>query len=144
MNAEELKIRIKQYAYRCIAVAESLPNDKRASKIISYQLIRAAFSGANNYRAATRAQSKAHFLSKLNIALEEVDESVDWLESTADLNLLTKVKLELLLNEGNQLVRILGASKNTLQIQLGKKSPKKAALTADELDPNKSQITNHK
>lgn len=121
MTPEQLRLRIKQFAYRCVAVAEALPNDKRASKVISYQLIRSSFSGANNYRAATRAQSKAHFLSKLNIALEEVDESVDWLESITDLNLLPHDKLIELMDEGNQIVRILGASKHTLQLRLGKK-----------------------
>ncbi len=124
MNAEELKLRIKQYAYRCVIVAEALPDSKRTSKIISYQLIRSAFSGANNYRAATRAQSKPHFLSRLSIALEEVDESLDWLESIADLELIGNDKIAALMDEARQIVRILGASKNTLQIQLGKKLPK--------------------
>ena len=121
MTPEELKIRIKQCAYRCIAAAEALPTERPSGKIIQYQLVRSAFSGASNYRAATRAQSKAHFLAKLNIALEEVDETVDWLESVADLNLLNKDKLDSLLDEGNQIIRILGAAKHTLQLKLGKK-----------------------
>ena len=136
MNAEELKKRIKQFAYRCVAVAESLPENKRASKIISYQLIRSAFSGASNYRSATRSQSKAQFLSKLNISLEEVDESVDWLESIIDLNLMAKDKLVEILDEGNQLVRILGAAKNTLQIKLGKKEGELKKTTEELSEAN--------
>jgi four helix bundle protein len=135
MTPEELKIRIKQFACRCVAAAEALPAEKPSGKIIQYQLVRSAFSGASNYRAATRAQSKSHFLAKLNIALEEVDETVDWLESAADLNLLNKDKLAPLLDEGNQIIRILGAAKHTLQLKLGRK----VSPASDQ-----SQIINHK
>ena len=96
MSPQELRTRFKAYAYRCIRVAEALPVDNIASSVIKKQLIRSAFSGANNYRAATRAQSDGQFLAKLNIALEEVDESLDWLESISDLRLLPIEKLNLI------------------------------------------------
>jgi four helix bundle protein len=125
MTPQELRSRMKAFAYRCVAISESLPADRLSTKVIANQLIRSAFSAASNYRAATRAQSKPHFLSKLNIALEEIDESLDWLESIRDLKLVQAHQLPELLDEAGQLVRILGASKNTLQIQLNKKNPPK-------------------
>ncbi len=87
MNAEELKVRLKQFAYRCIKACETLP-PTNTSQIISKQLLRSALSSAANYRAATRAQSKKQFLSKLNISLEEIDESAFWLEALKDLQLI--------------------------------------------------------
>jgi four helix bundle protein len=38
---------------------------------------------AANYRAVGRARSKAEFVAKLGIVLEEVDETVFWLEMLA-------------------------------------------------------------
>lgn len=117
MNAEELRQRLKNFSYRSVKVCEALPTTNTAN-VISKQLIRSALSAAANYRAATRAQSKKQFLAKLNIALEELDESYFWLESVRDLNLLTEEKLELILAEGDELIRILSATKNTTRRNL--------------------------
>jgi four helix bundle protein len=57
MNAEDLKARLKAYAYRTIKVHENLPKTVTAD-IISKQLLRSSLSAAANYRSATRAQSK--------------------------------------------------------------------------------------
>lgn len=84
MNAEQLKQRLKSFAYRCVDVCESLPK-KRIGKIIEDQLLRSSFSSAANYRAACRAQSSKQFLAKLNIAVEEIDESQFWLEVISEL-----------------------------------------------------------
>jgi four helix bundle protein len=134
MTPQELRTRIKAFAYRCVAISESLPTDKLSTTVIAKQLIRSAFSGASNYRAATRAQSKPQFLSKLNIALEEVDESLDWLESIRDLHLSSAEALPNLLDEAEQLVKILGASKHTLQVNLNKKNLPKPPEEGPEIE----------
>jgi len=46
--------------------------------------MRSASSVAANYRAACRARSKAEFVAKLSIAVEEADETVLWLELIRD------------------------------------------------------------
>ena len=124
MTPQELRVRIKTFAHRCVHVCEALPLSRLSAAVIAKQLIRSSLSASTNYRSATRAQSKAQFLAKLNIALEEIDESVEWLENIVDLEIIPIDKLEHLLDEGNQLVKILGAAKNTLQIKLGKKPEK--------------------
>jgi four helix bundle protein len=121
MTPQELRNRIKQFAYRCVAVAEALPPNKLSSKIIANQLIRSSFSSTSNYRAAARSQSKAQFLSKLRIALEELDESLDWLETIRDLGLVPQERLSIIPDEAEQLVKILNAAKHTLQQKLNKK-----------------------
>lgn len=85
------------------------------NQIIAKQLLRSAFSSAANYRAATRAQSKKQFLAKLNIALEEIDESTFWLEALKDLKIIQPDKLTLLINESIELTKILSAAKNTIR-----------------------------
>jgi four helix bundle protein len=56
-----------------------MPRTEEA-RIIGKQILRSGTSIGANYRAACRSRSKAEFISKLGIVLEESDESVFWLE----------------------------------------------------------------
>jgi four helix bundle protein len=77
MDDLELKQRTKEFGHRCVKLALELPNGQ-LGKHISGQLIRCSTSVAANYRASCIAQSKASFISKLSIVLEESDESSFW------------------------------------------------------------------
>jgi len=79
MNSEELKKRTKEFAHRCVKLVMALPNTQLGNHLRG-QLVRCSTSVASNYRAACIAQSKASFISKLSIVIEEVDESYFWLE----------------------------------------------------------------
>ncbi len=68
---------------------------------------------AANYRATCIAQSKASFVSKLSIVLEEVDESAFWLEFIIDESLLNKSRVEPLLKEAEELTAIFYSSRKT-------------------------------
>lgn len=116
MNSSELKVRIKNFALRLIPLCEALPN-KRIGKIIEDQLLRSSFSAAANYRSACNAQSKKAFIAKLSIALEEMDETLFWLEIVSELKLIKPNKLTLLLHEAEELTKILGASRRTASKQ---------------------------
>ena len=48
--------------------------------MVFFQLLKSATSVGANYRAAKRARSNKEFISKINIVLEEVDETLYWLE----------------------------------------------------------------
>src|SRR6266481_9878283 len=75
----ELKTRTKAFALRVIRMSQALPKTREAN-VITNQILRSATSMAANYRAAGRARSKAEFLSKLGIVIEETDETVFWIE----------------------------------------------------------------
>ncbi len=77
------------------------------------QLLRSSTSIAANYRAAGRARSKAEFISKLGVVIEEADETVFWLEFLADTGIVKATKLRELINEANQLLLIFSASRST-------------------------------
>ena len=111
-QAEALKDRTKQFALRIIRVVRSLPLGPEG-KIIGHQLLRSGMSVAANYRAVCRARSKAEFLAKLAIVIEEADESAFWLELLADAGLVARPKLVDLRSEANQLVAIFNASRTT-------------------------------
>jgi len=68
---------------------------------------------AANYRAVCRARSKAEFISKMGIVVEEADETVFWLELLGDTGLVPVAKLALLLKEANELLAICAASLRT-------------------------------
>jgi four helix bundle protein len=89
MNKEGLKKRTKEFAHRCVKLAMSLP-ETDLGRHIRRQLIRCGTSVAANYRATCLAQSKASFISKLSVVLEETDESYFWLEFIIDECLLKK------------------------------------------------------
>jgi four helix bundle protein len=81
--------------------------------IIRTQLVRSATSVGANYRSACRAQSAAHFISKLSIVEEEADEALYWLELLSELGFGADSELNRLVDEADQLVSIIVASKRT-------------------------------
>ena len=112
MNKEQLQERTKQFAHRCVKLCTSLPKTYLANHIRG-QLIRCSTSVASNYRAVCLAQSKAAFISKLSIVIEEVDESYFWLEFIIDEQLQKKTRVIPLLNEANELTAIFYSSQKT-------------------------------
>lgn len=112
MNEEELKKRTRQFAHRCVKLALALPKNKLGSHV-SGQIIRCSTSVAANYRASCLAMSKASFVSKISIVLEETDESAFWLEFVIDENLLPREKVFPLFNEANELTAIFYSSRKT-------------------------------
>ena len=112
MDKEDLKLRTKQFALRTMKLAEALPL-RLSGKVIGNQLMRSGTSVGANYRSACRGRSKAEFISKLGIALEEADESAYWLELVIESKLLKEKLVESLLKEANELAAILLASIKT-------------------------------
>lgn len=112
MDERELKERTKVFAHRCVRFSLSLPKARLGSHIAG-QLIRCSTSVAANYRAACLAQSKASFVSKLSIVLEEVDESAFWLEFIVDEELMSEKRIRPLPDEANELPAIFFASRKT-------------------------------
>jgi len=111
-NTDELKERTKEFAHRCVKLALSLPRTQLGNHIAG-QLIRCSTSVASNYRASCLAQSKASFVAKLSIVLEETDESAFWLEFIIDEELLKKSLIKPLLKEANELTAIFFSSRKT-------------------------------
>jgi four helix bundle protein len=112
MNPEELKDRTKQFALRVLKLVGALPKTIEGRAIAS-QLVRCGTSVAANYRATCRARSKAEFIAKVGIVLEEADEALLWLELISEANLLPRKRVDPLLAEANELVAIMVASRRS-------------------------------
>lgn len=109
MNAKELKERTKQFALRVMRLVDALPKSVKA-RAIANQVIRSGTSVGANYRAASRARSRAEFISKIAVVEEEADETAFWLELILAEKILPAKKVEPLLDEANALVAIMAAS----------------------------------
>jgi four helix bundle protein len=112
MDEKELKNRTKEFAHRCVKLALSLPKGQLGNHI-AVQLIRCSTSVAANYRASCLAQSKASFISKLSIVLEEIDEAAFWLEFIIDEGLLKSNQVMPLQKEAQELTAIFFPSRKT-------------------------------
>ena len=77
------------------------------------QLLRSSTSIGANYRAACRARSRAEFVAKLGIVLEEADETIFWLELIQEIAIFPESQLRNLMREANELVSIFVSSVRT-------------------------------
>ena len=112
MDEKELKDRTKEFAHRCIKLSLSLSKVQLGNHIAG-QLIRCSTSAAANDRASCLAQSKASFISKLSIVLEETDETAFWLEFIIDESLLKSDQVMPLQKEAQELTAIFFSSRKT-------------------------------
>lgn len=83
MKENIILIKTKQFALNSIEVYKYLTNEKK-EYIMSKQFLKSSTSIGANAREGSRAQSKADFVSKMNIALKEADETLYWLELLKD------------------------------------------------------------
>ena len=117
MDAEDLKQRTKLFALRILKLVAALPNNLQG-RTVGGQLVRAGTSVGSNYRAACRGRSKAEFIAKLGIVEEEADESAFWLELIIEGSLLKAQLVQPLLDEANELIRIVASSRITASNRL--------------------------
>jgi four helix bundle protein len=109
---EQLRQRTKSLAVRVVRLYRSLP-ESRDAHVIGTQLLRSGTSVGANYRAVCRARSKADFISKIGIVLEEADETVFWLELLSETGTMPENRLKDLLQEARELTAIFTATQRT-------------------------------
>ena len=110
MDAEELKKRTKRFALRILKLVAALPSTVQ-ERTVGGQLVRAGTSVGANYRAACRGRSKAEFIAKLGVVEEEADESAFWMELIIEGPMLKPKLVQPLLEEANQLTKIMAKSR---------------------------------
>ncbi len=112
MKESELKRRTKEFALNIIKLVNKLPKTP-AGFAIGNQLIRSGTSVGANYRSACRGRSKAEFIAKLGIVLEEADETAFWLELVTEGEILKDQLVKYMLKKANELSAIFTASLKT-------------------------------
>ena len=118
MNNNDFKKKLIQKSFNLareiIALVDKFPN-KRSAWIISDQLIRAATSIGANIIEAQAASSKRDFINFLNHALKSGNETKFWLALAKDIMPNNFQEIDALLQEVDELTKILGSSISTLR-----------------------------
>jgi four helix bundle protein len=119
MNRKELQERTKKFHVDIIKLCSDFPRNATGFETAK-QLIRSAGSVGANYRATVRAKSNADFIYKIEIVLEEADESHYWLEVIKEAGIKTGTEVDRLVDEANQLTAIFAATDKTAKAKLNK------------------------
>jgi four helix bundle protein len=121
MTTNELKLRTKNFSLMVIDLVERLPNSISV-RVIANQIVKSGTSVGANYRAVCRARSDREFVSKMNIVLEEADETLFWIEIIIAKQWITKPELEVIWKEGNELTAIFVSSLKTVNDRINKQN----------------------
>ena len=102
----DLSQRTKQFALRIIKLSSALPK-RGAAQVLGNQVLKSGTSPSAHYREARRAKSDADFISKIEGALQELDETQYWRELIGESKILSAKRQESLHQEAEELIAIL-------------------------------------
>ena len=108
------KERTREFALRTIPLYAALPKSTVA-QVLGKQLLRSGTSVGAHYREGTRSRSHAEFVSKLEGALQELEESRYWLELLDAERLAPAVVLRPLVQEADEITAMIIASVRTVK-----------------------------
>jgi four helix bundle protein len=110
----DLRRRTRAFAVRIVRLYTSLPKTSEA-QVLGKQLLRSGTSVGAHYHEATRSRSNAEFISKIEAGLQELEESIYWMNLLIDCGITTKEKLSGLCQEADELAAIFVASVKTVK-----------------------------
>ncbi len=128
MNAKQiydLEDRLITFACQCLDVCELLPNTK-AGNNLEYQLSKSSTATALIYGEAQAAESRNDFLHKIKLVLKEIRETRINLRIIKQKPVIQNIKVEIALNEANQLMAIflksIETAKNNQEVRAKNKA----------------------
>lgn len=104
--ANAIQDKSKAFAIRIIKCYQFLTEQKH-EHIMSKQLLRCGTSIGANTRESKNAQSRMDFLSKLNIALKEADETDYWLDLLHESGYIDSQQYESMETDIKEIIAIL-------------------------------------
>lgn len=108
------RYRAYQFSLLTISIVKGFP-EKKVYWIIGDQLLRAATSIGANLVEAKSSSSKRDFIKFYEIALKSANETKYWLCLLRDSLLIDKTTVEKIIEENNQISRMIGSSLLTLK-----------------------------
>lgn len=105
------KIRIEDltfdFAKSIVFLSRDLTSSAEREFVISKQILKSGTSIAANVTEAEHPQSDADYLSKINIALKEANETKFWLRLLKECDYIQENRYEILKNDCEQIIKIL-------------------------------------
>jgi len=112
MNSDELSDRLWQFAARVGKLVDA-PPETRLGQRVAGQLVRCGTSAPPNDDERCAAESRADFAHKLSVALKQLKETRGWLRFIPMSNLLPEQRIAVLIDECQQLIKVVGKSVST-------------------------------
>jgi len=109
-----LKDRAYAHSIRVIGFIDTLPKDN-ATQVIANQLLRSATSIGANIIEAKGSSSKRDFTNFFSYSLKSANETIYWLGLLRDAKKIDGPEMRFLIDETEQLARMLGSSLLTLK-----------------------------
>tara|TARA_R110001592_G_C13131380_1_gene746586 strand:+ start:375 stop:725 length:351 start_codon:yes stop_codon:yes gene_type:complete len=109
-------VQVKSYAF-AIKIVNTFKVLQQDSKefVLSKQLLRAGTSIGANIEEAIGGQSRKDFFAKLTIAYKEARETKYWIRLLTDTKYLDKETSRILLEDIEELLRIIGSNQKTIR-----------------------------
>ncbi|HET7712228.1 MAG TPA: four helix bundle protein [Thermoanaerobaculia bacterium] len=87
----------------------------RSTRILGGQAVRAGTSVGAHCREGYRSRSDAELISKLEVALQEMDETMYWFDLLVESGTVQRKRLEPLMKEADEIIAIMVASVRTIK-----------------------------
>lgn len=110
----ELTDRAKAFSLRIVKMYAALPYS-RASDVLAHQALRSGTAVGAHSREAYRSRTTPEAITKLEVALQELDETSYWLELLIEAEFVTLPRLQPLLKEIDELTAIFVTSVKTMK-----------------------------
>jgi len=106
--------RTKAFALRIVRLFTALPRTEVA-RVLGRQMLRSGTSVGAHGREAFRSRSDAELISKMEVAIQELDETMYWMELLVESEIVAPRRLQPLHDEADELMAILVASVKTIK-----------------------------
>ncbi len=114
MKPRDIAERTKAFALRIIRLYSVLPKTTE-SQVLGKQVLRSGTSVGAHVREGKRSRSDAELISKIEGGLQELEETVYWLELLVDSGIAEAERMAELLKEADELIAILVTSARTVK-----------------------------
>lgn len=108
-DSPDIRKRTFDFAVRIVKLCHYLNEKPGVSRTLSHQLLRAGTSIGANVEDSQAGQNRADSISRYDIALKEARETHYWLRLLIAAEIVPEARLAELLNEADELARIIGA-----------------------------------
>ena len=114
MKTNLIKDKSFDFAVRVVKLYQFLNSEKK-EYVLSKQVLRSGTSIGANVRESEHAQSRPDFLSKMNIALKEANETLYWLELLYKTNYIDEKSYKGLFTDCEELTKLLASIVKTIK-----------------------------
>jgi len=109
---KQFEERLLNFSLEVLRLVKSLPKTEE-NRIYDKQIIRSSSSVGANYSEAVFAHTKQDFIHSLNISRKEASETIYWLKLLKYVNMQYADKINKIIDENEQILRIFISSVKT-------------------------------